>query len=346
MESLRPLNRAGFTDVLDYGVSLFKKHFRKIFFISLVFNLPVTILLSIFNPVLTNQYMTFMNPDEITGSGDILSSVLALYAMIIGGLLLSGIYNLTLKNVMDGSIIKILYADVVLNQEKTPGQVIRECFKQFGTMMLGRFLYGLIQSLVFFVAYILLVIGIFAGSFAFMGTAAAGFTSSSPWLAAGIIILGILAAMTALFFLVVVTGYFNGRYWMFLPAICIEQHKAGSGIGRCNKLGGNGFYLIGLSYIAGALLIWIFPGIINIVILFASGVSGNMNVELYRIGTVVTQIFSAVLQPLFVCILTALYIILRVRREGLDLEIDLWTIKEEEKRKTQRWTMEAPNAAE
>jgi len=71
-----------------------------------------------------------------------------------------------------------------------------------------------------------------------------------------------------------------------------------------------------------------------------------MDVTLIRIGSVVTQIFSAFLQPLLTCILTALYITLRVRREGLDMEMTLWEIKKEEFDRTQRWLAEAPNVSE
>jgi len=53
MESLRPLQRAKFTDVLDYGIFLFRKHFKKLFIINLIFNIPVMLLLAILNPVFT-----------------------------------------------------------------------------------------------------------------------------------------------------------------------------------------------------------------------------------------------------------------------------------------------------
>ena len=68
MESLRSLQRATFTDVLDYGIFLFKKHLKKLFIINLIFNIPVILLLTIFNPVFTEQYWNLLNPTDIVAA--------------------------------------------------------------------------------------------------------------------------------------------------------------------------------------------------------------------------------------------------------------------------------------
>lgn len=131
---------------------------------------------------------------------------------------------------------------------------------------------------------------------------------------------------------------------MFLPAICIEQQKAGSSIGRCNSIGRNGFFLIGLTFASGYILVWLFPFVVSSVFSIVSLVSGNFDIELLRIGTVITQIFSEILRPLLTCILTALYITLRVKREGLDMEITLRKIRLEEIERMKYLLQEAPDA--
>lgn len=346
MESLRPLRKAAFTDVLDYGVYFFRKHFRKILLLNLMFNLPVMLLIAILNPMLTSQYLGFFNPAANTFSDptDIVSSIFTLYAMMFVTLALYGLHGLTLSNMMEGSIIKLIYADAVLKQERTLKQVIRECFGQFGSMLLGKILFGLIQAAVFFAVYIIIVIGAFGGTFAFMGITAVSL--STPWASVVLTILCVLACVALLLFILIMICFFIGRYWMFLPAVCIEQQKAGSSIGRCGNLGKNSFFLISLAYAGGGLLVGLFPGVVNISFGLASAISGNVDVTLIQIGTVVTQVFSAVLQPLLTCILAALYITLRVKREGLDMEMALWEIKKEEFDRTQRWVTEAPNVTE
>jgi hypothetical protein len=263
--------------------------------------------------------------------------MLTLYAMIFGSLFVFIIYWVTLNNVMDGSIIKILYADVVLEKEKTIGQAVRECFRQFGTLTVGKILYGMIMFTVAIVLYIIVLAGIFVGVFSILGLTS---IASLRWLTVILIIFASLILILGFIFIILAVGYFGGMYWMFLPAVCIENKKAGQSIGRCGNLGKKGFFLIGPSYIAGTVLVAFFPGIINLIVFFVSSVTGSIDVTLWQVGAVVSQLIAAILQPLFVCIMTALYITLRVRREGLDIEVSLWKIIKDNFDKAQRWTAE------
>lgn len=343
MGALRPLQKANFTDVLDYGIYLFKKHFKSLFIINLIFNIPVMLVLTVFNPIFTEQYWNLLNPTdlEVTGPEEIISSLFTMYAMLFGLLGLQGLYAVTLKNVMEGSIVKIIYADTVLNQKRTVKQVIKECFNQFGTLFLGRLLYILIQSAVFIILYIVLIIVMFAVTFGIAGIVITSFANTGIT-----IVLSVLAALILIgivFFISLTVAFYYGRYWMFLPAVCIEQKKAGSGIGRCNSLTKGNFFLIGLTMVFGYLFTGLFPLMVNLIFNAVSLYSGNFDVELFRIGTAVTQILSEILRPLITCIMTALYITLRVKREGLDLEMTLWDIKREEAYRKKTWMAEAPD---
>ncbi|MBP7175734.1 MAG: hypothetical protein KBA53_05885 [Thermoclostridium sp.] len=345
MESLRTLHKARFTDVLDYGIHLFKKHFRSIFIINLIFNIPIQVLLAIINPVFSNQYLSMFDISSGMASSSpsaMFSSILTLYTMLFGVLALYGLNTLTLQNIWEGSIIKLLYSDVVLKQERSIRQVVSECFKQFWSLLGGRFLYGLIQYGIVTVLYFVIIILILLGTFSVAGVVAIGV----PWVTVVLIILGILLSLAAVFFITVLTGFFYGRFWMYFPSICIEQKKASNSIGRGGNLGKKSFWLISLTYIAGNLLVWLFPGVINSAFSITGLLSSDFDMSVMRLVMVITQIFASVLQPLIICILTALYITLRVRREGLDMEASLWSIKQEEKDRTQRWMAEAPNAAE
>lgn len=346
MGSLRSLQKARFTDVLDYGIQLYKKHFRKIFLLNLMFNIPVQILLTIINPIFSNQYWMLFDTSNMVSAepSAIFSSILTFYTMIFGVLVLYGLYALTLQNIWQGAIIKLTYSDAVLNQERSLRQVINECFRQFWTLLGGRFLFGLIQYAVVTVLYFVIIIVILGGTFAIIGIRSIAY--SAPWLAIILIILGILVALAVAFFIAALFSHYFVRFWMYLPSICIEQQKAGAAIGRGGSLGKNSFWLISLTGMAGYVLSWMFPGIINSIFSFIALIPGSMDVTLMRFGAVVTQIFTAILQPLVTCIMTALYITLRVKREGMDMEFDLWAIKKEELEKTQRWMAEAPNAAE
>jgi hypothetical protein len=344
MGLLRPLNKAGFTDVLDYGIYLYKKHFKSIFLLSLMFNIPFVLILTVVNPIFTNEYQDLINikPDMYIEPNLFFSSVLSLYSMLFVFLAIQSLYGLTLKNVLDGSIVKILYSDTVLEQERSIKQVVKECFRQFGSLFLGKLLYAVLQSVVFFVLYFVIFVCIVVFTFAIIGISAV--STATPWLAIVLSVIGISAAVAIIFFLGVTVCGFFGKYWMFLPEICIEQKKVGASMERCNKLGRKNFYVIGFTYMLSYIIVSLFPGVIGSVIGSVNVLSGNMDIGLLKAGTIITQLFSSILQPLIVCVLTALYITLRVKREGLDMEIDLYELKREETLKTRRWTREVPDA--
>ncbi|AGC69325.1 hypothetical protein Cst_c23650 [Thermoclostridium stercorarium subsp. stercorarium DSM 8532] len=330
MNSLRALRKARFTDILDYGIFLFKKHFKDIFIINLMFNIPAMLLLNLFNPVFTEKYWKLMEPTELvkTSPAAIVSSVVTLYAMLFGAVILQGLYAITLKNVMEGAVVRIIYADTVLNRKVTVKQAIKECFGQFGVLLLGRVLYLLIQCAVFLVLYIVLFAGMFALSFSITGLLVTAFIYHK--IAVAPLILGILAVLGIIILISLVVGFFIGKYWMFMPAICIEGKKAAASIGRCNVLGKNNFFLIALTFVFGNLLVSLFPMVVGVVFGLIALNSGRFDMELYRISIVIAQIFAEILRPVLICIFTAMYITLRVKREGLDLEMTLWEIEREE----------------
>jgi len=339
METLRPLRNARFTDIIDYGFFLYKKHFRKIFLLDLMFYLPFIVIYTVINPVFTDSYLNLFNAPEsiMTEPSEFVSSMLTIYTMLLGSVFIYLIYWNTLNNVFEGSIVKILYADVVLKKEKTIKQAVRECFRQFGTLIAGKFLYGIIMGAVAVVLYLIIFAGVFAGTFSFVGIAS---IASLRWLAVVLIILAVIILIIGLVFIILTVGYFGGMYWMFLPAVCIENRKAGQSIGRCGNLGKRNFFLIGPSYIAGTVFVAFLPGIVNIIVLLVVSITSSFDVILWHVGTVVSQLIAAILQPLVVCIMTALYITLRVKREGLDIEIALWKIMKDNIDKAQRWTAE------
>lgn len=340
MESLRPLHKATFTDVLDYGIYLYKKHFKKIFLLNLMFNIPIMMLITVVNPLFTDNYQDLLNPQIDTAVPfSMFSSVMSLYAVLFLYLAVNAIYGLTLKNVLDGSIIKIIYSDTVLKEDRNLKQVIKECFRQFGTLLSGRILYMVIQGAVFFALYIILTIGIFIITFASIGVFSS--VTVSPWVTVVLSIIGILALLVAVFFIALTICFFNGKYWMFLPAICIEQKKTGATVERCNKIGRNSFYTIGLTYLFAYLIATFLPSILSSIVSLINIASGTMDIALLKIGSVFTQLITSLFQPLVTCILTALYITQRTKREGLDIENDLWEIKKEEAAKNRRWTAEA-----
>lgn len=340
MESLRPLNKANFADVLDYGIFLYKKHFKKIFLLNLMLNIPYLLLITGVTPMLTGSYQSLFDAQTMgTNLSGLFSSIFSLYAKLFIFLGIYAIYGLTLKNILEGCIVKIIYSDVVFGEDRSIKRVLKECLGQFGTMILGKILYNLIQGAVFFAIYIVIISGVFIISFAVMGV----FSTSivSPWITVVLTIIGVFAAIAVIFFISLIISFFTGKYWLFLPAICIEQKKAGASVERCNKVGGNNFYLIGFTYLFIYIIVYMLPGLINYIISFVNLASGSMDITAISIGSIITQLVSSILQPVIACTLTALYITLRVKREGLDMEIDLWEIKKEEAAKAKRWTAEA-----
>lgn len=304
-------------DVIDYSIEVYKRNFKKLTTLTLIFYIPfiflVSLVLSYFSADMEN-----LSNFEMQGQSQANFTYfqIAYYISILVILLFYLIYSLTLKTVFDASVAKIVYFDAVYNTRYDIKSVIKECFKKLKTLFINRLLYYLIIFGVVAGAYILMFIVLVLMMLGFMS---AGFMASEPDTLTGIfIVIGLVALLLILLLpLMFLISYFYAKYGMGIHSVIIESKGPAEAISRCNDIGRRSFWSISLSFMLGLILFFAVPSIISVA---AQSLTSN-NKVLYMSAYTVSQIVWAVINPYITTLLTIIFINQKIKNEGLDLEV-------------------------
>jgi hypothetical protein len=288
MADLRPME---FGEILDGALSLFRRHFGLFLKLSLaVMWLPIA--LGVYWRV---RFLGLQaaNPEQAAAllQGELVSfSLWALaWALVYGaGLLL-----------LTAGSIRII-SDSYLGREPQFGEALG-----FGVgKIVPLFLVGLGKSL------LLILIGVLCGVVIAV-TAAAG-----KALGPGVVILGVLAEVVAMIWLVV---YVATGYMVTTPTVVLENLPSSfDSFGRSWELtrGARG-RVFGLVFV-GTLIAGFLP---QLVLSAVGGLVTELLPSFVLPWTIVAAALPIVLTPIVPCILTLAYYDLRVRREGFDLQL-------------------------
>ncbi len=327
MEENITLSNMRVGDVLDYSIEIYKKNFKQLTLLTLTFYTPFILLItfvtnSFYGDML--DFTNFVNPTSIESSADIPFKILAVYLSIFIIGIFYIVYWISLKGVMDASIIRIVFNDIVYRKKLKLKDVIKDSFGDFKNLLINKVLYGLIIFGVYlgaYIAFIILIMIITFGSvFLFRDAIQFGVQGiSRSWTVIlavfiGLIVLALILGLLAIVF------YFMAKYSIGVHSVTIERKTGVEGISRCNDLGKKSFWYVALSYVFGNILFYFVPVIINYIV-----VGLNMfyydNYKLVQIISGSFQVLFSILAPFLTTLLTVLFISLKIRNEGFDLEL-------------------------
>jgi hypothetical protein len=122
-------------------------------------------------------------------------------------------------------------------------------------------------------------------------------------------------------------AFFAVKYLFGVHAVAIEGKTATGGMARSGELTKKSFWHVAFSYLFGGMLFYTLP------LLLTVGASMFLLVSLpaYIAAITATQVINAILYPFLVILLTVVYINLKVKKEGLDLELKVDKLLEEQK---------------
>lgn len=345
-EKCRYLTKMSIGDVLDYSIEIYKRNFKKITILALYFYVPFiflyTLVISYFSSDLISNSIV---PGKIGSSSSFPFTIMAFYLIIMVMGFLYLIYSITLKSVMDASIAKIVYSDVTLGNVSALKTIIKDCFKRFSSLLANRVLsYLIIMGIVlgaYFVMVIIILVftvgGVFLSTSFQKGEGAQINTAGA--VIAGIFI-GLIVVAIFLAILLLVT-YIIARYSMGIQSVIIENKTATEGISRCNSLVKKNFWHVSMTYIFGVLLFYTIPTLLTYGAQSLLLVSRN----LFIAAATLVQIATAVINPFITVLLTVLFINLKIKSEGLDLELKVDILLEEQRaRETMLGNGETTNA--
>ena len=336
MGNLNIFSTANAGDIIDYGVKLYKNNFKKLFLISLVAFLPFNLLISILYQSYISNIFNMMGLEA--SNYDEISQMFKFFGVIIIILLCYLVYGLTIKPIADASIISIVFNDLVYSKKILIKEAVNNNKKKFGKLLLSRVFFWVILSAFSFFVYFFFIIIVGILSLVIVGSTFSVFSVSSSASQATQIVLGIflgLIFLVVFVFFILVISYFVGKFSLSIQAVAIEDKNGGDSISRCMRLGKKAFWRITFTYVFGALIVFLLPGTINYISVIVVTASQTPDLPILKILYIISQILVAFLEPILISITTVLFVSLKVRDEGYDIEIEFDNLIDEKKQDLQ-----------
>ena len=345
-ENDRTLKKMSIGDILDYSIELYKKNFKKLFILSLVLYIPFILLYTAVTSYMTGDLFKSagfnFNSGTFTEAPDTSQAMynfIAYFAVIAVMGLLYMAFSITLQPVLDASVSQIIYNDAVNGKETSWREAARKSFKHFGRLLLNRLLYGLIIYGILSAAVFIFYIALFMGLFAAFGSSLFAESSAAPDVFAAIVM--IIFIVVGLLGMGLFVGYFAVRFGFGTQSVIIENVSASRAISRSHEITGKKFWHSGLSVAVAAVMVMTLPSTAAYAVYFVAFVDKGI----YILANSVVQIIVGLVQPFITVVMTMLFIDLKIRKEGLDLEAKVDVMLEEERRRNELLTAgDIPNA--
>jgi len=308
-------------DVLDYSIEVYKKNFKKLTFLALLFYVPFSFVYTLITTFLLGQFLDFAVAESFTGDFESFPYImLAYYISLLIMSVVQFIYSITLKVVMEASIIKVVYYDAVYGRKIDVKAAIKESFKKFGSLVGSKVLYYLILFGIGSAAFgaaalamtlLFLVLGMSTAFYEARGSGS-GDVFAVIFVAAIIIITILLYLLAA-----AVVAVFAIKFAFGIHAVVIENKKAGKAISRSSVLTKKSFGHVFFSFFFGAILIFMLPFMLETLAQFSLYLGNGM----FALSNSAVQVINSLLRPFLITLLTLIFINLKIKKEGLDLEV-------------------------
>lgn len=320
-------------DVLDYSVEAFRQNFKGIVLLSLILYVPWTVFNSIITNILVDNQLSgvfTMYKDMFNGvySPQMLESYIgdtsALGNTVTGLMsMLQFVYSITIKLVLNAAVIKMIYdyaisGKVMVSSFSDVKALIKYSFRFMPKMMGNAVIFALILGAAYFIS---IIVGVVAIIIPIIAISALDFP---PVLMAVVIMFLVLIVLVGVF---IAIGFFAVKLMFGANTIVIEGKSVSESIKRSFYLAKGKFWHIAFSGIFAIMLYYLF----NALLLGATMFLAVVNNTLYIVVNAFAQMSSAIAEPFILVFITVLFINMKVQKEGLDLEVKMRKVIEEEK---------------
>lgn len=333
---LKPMNIG---DILDYSVEAFKENFKGIALLSLILYVPwvviYSILVNIFigNPfaelisIYSDSFSSSFTPDlleryiENTNTTFFANAVTLLLSVI------QMIYSITIKLVLNAAVIKMIYDYAVSGEVKVKSlaevkTLIMESFKFMPNMMGNAIIFSMVLSSAYAISimigmFLIIIPGILISTI---------FRFNPILIAIAIFFLAIFVVIGVL----MAIAFFAVKFMFGANSIVIERKSCFEGIQRSFYLTKGKFWHIGFTCLFAFLLYYLFNSLLVVAPTFLSLINNN----LYIVVNAFSRMCAAIVEPFILVFITLLFINMKVQKEGLDLEIKMKALIENESQAT------------
>lgn len=331
---LKPMNIG---DVLDYSVEAFKQNFKGIALLSLILYVPWVVIHStlvnilVGNPLadLVTTYGNFFSrtftPDlfeKYSTNASLLTNVAALLLNLIQML-----YSITIKLVLNAAVIKMIYDYAISGEVKVKSfadvkTLIKDSFKFLPNMMGNAIIFSMVLGSAYFFAvmvgmFLIIIPGILL----------------SPMILFNPILIAIIIFFFAVFVVIGVLlaiAFFAVKFMFGANSIVIERKSCFEGIQRSFYLTKGKFWHVAFTCLFAFLLYYLFNSLLVIAPTFLS----LINNTLFIVVNAFARICTAIVEPFILVFITIIFINMKIQKEGLDLEIKMRMLIENESQTT------------
>ncbi len=316
LQNERMLKEMSAGDIIDYSVEVYKRNFKKVTMLSLIFYVPFSFLYAIVTNSFSSDFFMVGETQNMSSSADAAS---ILVPILMGILYL--FYIMTIGAVMSSAVSKVIYDDMVYQRERKLKTIIKESFNRFVSLfgykaLLYLILVGIISGVSFVVGIFFSILIVIAGLF---GVTAAG-SAGMAGLGVFVVILVLLYVLMG-FAMLIAGGFFYIKFGFGVQVIATENRNATDGISRSINLSKSNF-----KSSFGALFFgYIFYYFIPVVAVGVVQVLSFMDPEVYKgvffLVSTAIQLIQSIFYPFIVTMMTVTFINMKIKNEGLDLEV-------------------------
>ncbi|MCX7923308.1 MAG: hypothetical protein N3B21_15050 [Clostridia bacterium] len=333
-ENTTILKEMSIGEVLDYSIEVYKKNFKKLTILALIFYVPFMMLSSfITGNILGDQLSSlkqlfssipYASPYASGFSEPIYDSpnyFLTIISYLMSFFML--VYSITGQLVFEAAIIRIIYCQVVRNNDEKLADAVKLGFKNLPTLIATKLLYGLIISAVYIGVFIVAMIPVVLGAAIF-----SPIISGGPFdgvLGVVVIIILIVALLVGV---VLAIGYFAVKFLFGKYSVLIENKNVTDALSRSSVLTKGNFWHAALVAVFGYIVLYVFSNAVSTGAMAAAIIDKNLFILLYTLG----QVIGAIFYPFTTTLLTVLFINLKIKKEGFDLEVKVDRLIEERQR--------------
>ncbi len=294
-------------DILDFSILLFKNNFKQLSIISLIIYAPLTLLSAFFSVDYYYNFLNFLNifKDPSHYQSSMLTNSY-MYRSAISTLIffLSTILFFTIYAAADAAVSRIIYQDAVYGMKEKAFPSLKEGFRKLGSLFAQRLLLCIILSGLIFVFSILFVVL----ALAMIPASRSVYGSEFIYVILMILIFIAIFALTIFFIIKLIFG---------LNVIAIDNGDIGKSFSKSWNLTKGSVFKISIVFLF-AFFMYLTITLITSLIPFTLQFLGK---NTFTILFISSQFFITLLHPYFWTLITVIYINLKIKKEGLDLEL-------------------------
>lgn len=328
-ENEKVLKRMSPGDCIDYSIEVYKRNFKNITILSLIFYVPFSLVFTLLSDYLTDEINRARNSiySSVYGRNDITEYVLAFLLILVVYLF----YLMTINAVMSGAVSKIVYDDLVYQRKNNLKTVIGANFKKFPSLFGYKFLQYLIMLGVLIGSAILFYLAAFI--YISVGTAFMKLALDIGGLY-GIIVMQVINAAVGLimvFWALAFVAFFYIKFGLGVQTIAIENKTASEGLSRSIQLSRGNYWKSFWALFFGIILYFMVPVFLQSLVELLSFLDVRLYEDIYFIATTFVQIVQSIFFPFIVTLITVVFVNMKVINEGLDLEVKVDRLLEMQK---------------